>query len=150
MTSPSPVSGWEAERERLRKALAAFRDFVEEARASNNKSVKGLWIADFPTATYPDSRSVWNQINAALSESKEQTTADGWMPIETAPKDGTKVLLYSPDRCGNCPPEANGVNTAYWHKDHFWCVGRLSGGRFASVAHEPTLWQPHPTAPVQP
>lgn len=68
-----------------------------------------------------------------------------WQPIETAPK-GTKVLVYSPDRCANCPPEAGGAITA-WHDGEYWCNGRLETGEIAVLKHAPTHWMPLPQPP---
>ena len=51
-----------------------------------------------------------------------------WKPIETAPKDGTEVIVY-------CPPNQHGlghlVSICSWHEDAGWCVCEL---------REPTLW----------
>jgi len=57
----SPVSGWEAERERLRKALEQIADGLHHIRRVHRWS-EAQRIA-----------------RAVLSESKEQTTADGWI-----------------------------------------------------------------------
>jgi hypothetical protein len=59
-----------------------------------------------------------------------------WQPIETAPQDGTEVLVYaSPyeDLRGFCC-------VAKWHPDAGWCVCEL---RMA------THWMPLPPAPAQ-
>jgi len=61
-----PVSGWEAERERLRKALTEARLLVDMVACENRPDTK--WA-----------KEVRDQVDAALSESKEQTTADGWI-----------------------------------------------------------------------
>lgn len=53
---------------------------------------------------------------------------DHWKPIDTAPKDGTEVIVY-------CPPNQHGlahlVSICSWHEDAGWCVCEL---------REPTLW----------
>jgi hypothetical protein len=54
-----------------------------------------------------------------------------WMPIESAPKDGSEIIVY-------CPP-AHGLNhmasVCAWHEDAGFCVDEL---------REPTLWIPLP------
>ena len=54
-----------------------------------------------------------------------------WMPMETAPKDGTEIIVY-------CPP-AHGlphmVSFCAWHEDAGFCVDEL---------REPSLWIPAP------
>ena len=55
----------------------------------------------------------------------------GWMPIETAPKDGTEIIVY-------CQP-AHGLphmaSVCAWHDDAGFCVDEL---------REPSLWIPLP------
>lgn len=67
----------------------------------------------------------------------------GWLPIETAPKDGTEVLLFCPD------DQPQIVSCKYW-------LGYSPGWMFtddtlANIAEEgpenPTHWQPLPEPP---
>ena len=58
-----------------------------------------------------------------------------WQPIETAPKDGTEVLVYAPPYAGL----GDIICRAAWHDDAGWCVDEL---------REVTHWQPLPDAPV--
>lgn len=57
----------------------------------------------------------------------------GWLPINSAPIDGTEIIVY-------CPP-AHGlphmVGVCSWHKDARFCVCEL---------REPTLWVPLPNS----
>ena len=76
--------------------------------------------------------------------------AHGWMPIETAPKDGTMLLLFTRERCANCPEQSVGVGTAYWHPNKFWCNGRLATGEYTRMHHAPSHWQPLPQPPTPP
>ena len=74
--------------------------------------------------------------------------AAGWQPIETAPKDGTDVLLYSPDAISDAmighwvdgfgPPGDGGA----WWPDN-------DSARFPIDAW-PTHWQPLPPPPALP
>ena len=69
----------------------------------------------------------------------------GWRPIETAPKDGTQVLVFSghsEDTRGN----GSGIYIAGWSDDPL-------GGDFYEFIDspsplEPSHWQPRPAAPI--
>jgi hypothetical protein len=65
------------------------------------------------------------------------TCSAGWLPIDSAPKDGTEIIVY-------CPP-AHGLNhmasVCAWHEDAGFCVDEL---------REPSLWIPLPNNPAQP
>lgn len=58
-----------------------------------------------------------------------------WQPIETAPRDGTRVLVY---RQGYADPQS----VAYWSRD--WCEWTVPGG---SCIYGVTDWQPLPNPP---
>ncbi len=59
-------------------------------------------------------------------------TLDGWQPIETAPKDGSGVILFEPYEGVAC--------SGYWSKeDNEWFPSR--GKQFWK---QPTHWQPMP------
>ena len=80
MNTPSPVSGWEAERERLRKALEAAEYVATHADAIRRafQHLHDTDPDDDDRAYYLHELAALNAV-AALSESKEQTTADGWI-----------------------------------------------------------------------
>ena len=59
-----------------------------------------------------------------------------WQPIETAPKDGPRVLVYDPGWNGGV------INIARWWEGQYR-VGDLPG-----VETYPTHWMPLPAAPV--
>lgn len=65
-----------------------------------------------------------------------------WQPIETAPKDGSRFLSYSSERCKRCPPWASGVSVIHW--DGEWWM--LTDG---SHLHSPTHWIPLPEPPAE-
>lgn len=64
----------------------------------------------------------------------------GWQPIETAPKDGTWILLWQPD---------NGPNIACWMDRDFpwWFIDDGKHGPYAVRGADPTHWQPVPDPP---
>ena len=72
-----------------------------------------------------------NEQLKGLCPSDAAACSDGWLPIESAPKDGTEIIVY-------CPP-AHGLNhmasVCAWHEDAGFCVDEL---------REPALWVPLP------
>lgn len=81
------------------------------------------------------------EIEAA--EARGLSAGPGWRPIETAPKDGTRILVWSEFR-GNMAASMHEKTTCdltYWND--------LNGGGW--VRHTwatPTHWQPLPAAPI--
>jgi len=71
--------------------------------------------------------------------------ANGWYPIETAPKDGTKVLLY---RQGWLVIGRWNDNRHARRANPFWDAedARLKGWNWARK-NDPTHWQPLPGLP---
>jgi hypothetical protein len=74
---------------------------------------------------------------------------NGWRPIETAPKDGTTILVYG------LPQSIEGVSyhrpaayTAAWDTiDDAFC---LSGGTWVGPFIDPAYWMPVPPPPTPP
>ena len=62
-----------------------------------------------------------------------------WQPIETAPKDGTKILAYDPDRGGSC-------EILYWGS---WKGKGAWQDDEANGYYEPSHWMPLPEPPQQ-
>lgn len=81
----------------------------------------------------------------AIAEERE---ANGWQPIETAPKDGTCILALVPDSdvakvLAWCDEPKNNP-----HKDTLGVGWRMVWDSYFFRDHEqPTLWIPHPAAP---
>ena len=78
-----------------------------------------------------------------LQELAEHWLASQWQPIETAPRDGTEILLgYFLEAGGGGRP-----SVAFWHDIHKkWCgnEGLLNAEGYFS----PTHWQPLPIPPA--
>jgi hypothetical protein len=68
-----------------------------------------------------------------------------WRPIETAPKDGTVIIVYRPEHDGKYIPR---VGTDYWATFRAK-RSNFSGPSWAKSRRDtqPTLWQPLPAPP---
>ena len=79
----------------------------------------------------------------------------GWQPMETAPRDGTPVLIWKPDE----RMVGEYTMAAYWSDNHLgksgWVpvAGLHVQGYHSSVTDTPqgypTRWQPLPTPPTE-
>lgn len=65
-----------------------------------------------------------------------------WQPIDTAPKDGTDVLLFIPDFANY--PDSPRVVSALWGDCGWWQDNAAAG---CQTWGNPTHWQPLPAAP---
>ena len=76
--------------------------------------------------------------------------ASGWMPGDTAPKDGTEVLLFGGEMgdtmsFGSAP--LTYVVVGHWN-GHFWNCGNCGGHDEYYALDGPTHWQPLPAPPI--
>lgn len=77
---------------------------------------------------------------------QKDETRTGWQPIETAPRDGTNVLLWN----GYHMEVASWGYTNPWKHREDWCVGQCFGDYNSySTADEPTHWHPLPAEPTK-
>lgn len=68
-----------------------------------------------------------------------------WMPIESAPKDGTPVVLVDWEQVciiSGCPL----MGACYWHAS----LGQWVGAGGSADVDEPTHWMPLPAPPTNP
>jgi hypothetical protein len=71
----------------------------------------------------------------------------GWREIESAPKDGTRIIGWSAERCSNCAPGTVGMSILFWSKIG-WTSGTLPGKVLIGTQHQPTHWMPLPVPPI--
>lgn len=72
---------------------------------------------------------------------EQAPTLDAWQPIETAPKDGTNVLVVHDETIVS--------EAAFDIQDDNWWLAQTGPHDFdPSRAIYPTLWQPMPSAPI--
>ena len=105
-----------------------MKEWVERGRTEEEKAAALKWLEDMR--------------DAALEAARE----DGWQPIETAPKDGTRVLLWFE---WHDLPVVGDFRHGRW-----WSVHSLGG----NLAHpngmdweevvRPTYWRPLPAPPA--
>lgn len=81
-----------------------------------------------------------------LTASPAASQAQDWQPIETAPKDGTLILCFYPDRHGH-----DRYSLRYWSTGDWRSSGRKEGWcdqyrQLRSI--DPTHWMPLPPPPA--
>ena len=65
-----------------------------------------------------------------------------WQPIETAPKDGTPVVVFAPTtRAGTIRTNMRTITVAYLDRFYWWCS--VDGKH----SLKPTHWMPLPPPP---
>lgn len=97
---------------------------------------------DEPSVTFGDLREL-------LTLAKSVQVSEGWQPIETAPKDGTTVLIFVPTDAPNIA-HPTPVFAAYSYGGEWVAQGcSASDGIYLSFdADEPTNWMPLPNPPT--
>lgn len=86
-----------------------------------------------------DGFDVFTAIGTAVAELAALKAAQEWRGMESAPKDGTRIIIFGSERRGN-EVLRNGVVSQSYFCGSFWQVGGFS-------VFEPTHWQPLPTPP---
>lgn len=115
---------------RLRRTASAWRTV---------KPHQGIWIS-----LQIDGRAVCNDLEAAA----DALDAQGWQPIESAPKDGRRIMLYwaAQDLDGSFLRHEVHIG-AFNQITRMW---RIEDAMFPNVARPenwPEKWQPLPAAP---
>lgn len=133
------------------------------ARAELAKSLE--WLARGESFNVDDARRAMldaaKMLRAAplVAPAAERPVGDGWQPIETAPKDGTPILIFDPTQGG--PGDAawmvDGRSAPLLFDDRrfaigYWRVWKNGGewmwGNRNSSRVSPTHWMPLPSPPA--
>lgn len=92
-----------------------------------------------------------DEVASLLAEAREAQHKASWLPIDTAPKDGTHILLYRPS-----VGEWTKVSIGDWEDDKYakkprpyWssCYERILGILWCR-SNAPTHWMPLPIPPI--
>jgi len=124
-------SGWEAGAEAMREKAA------NHARAQFDDRPRSPDSMDFVDGYDRATRDAEQRIRALPLPPPPPSNSSGWQPIETAPRDGTWVLVYAGDTHVACFSD-------YTSKDQWW----TQGASLLSDPH-PTHWQPLPPPPSE-
>jgi len=110
-----------------------------------NKELEGAEDADCKTELYSELCRIGNAMHwlrtkiCALSSPDHadagKVEGDGWLPIESAPKDGAPVLAYQAGRYFKCWLECDRYEGGYFWQDE------------EDSEPSPTHWRPLPSAP---
>lgn len=139
-----------------------LRALVEEMRALAKRHVNLVKtgaayaageLRGAPTSTFEiyigHFREIGKEIEAVLTRVESSLASpagmEGWMPIETAPKDGTWVLLYSPDAVEPQVFQGRFIEFEGDPDPAEWYVGDLD--QPVVLDADPTHWRPLPAAP---
>jgi hypothetical protein len=100
-------------------------------------SLSGQWWNNWWPVGQPDS---------AFTHWKPEPTPARWLPIDTAPTDGTRVLV-----CGGKDYDgATGPVVAHMDWRGRWLITEAEDGRVALCRSNPTHWMPLPELPTPP
>ena len=71
---------------------------------------------------------------------------DAWQPIETAPRDGTRVLVFDPMHGQRVAQ----LMASLEDRDEQWIYARTTGREAIAFLCRPTHWRPLPPPPSDP
>jgi len=141
---------------------------IDRDRALIERAVAGLVEDRFNTEGLMEFSE--REVSALLSAARQASTqgpGEGWQPIETAPRDGTSIILFCPQGDGS-PGSTYRITEGFWlsepggtteYRDQW---GRYEGqtddpgfdgwvsmdGGFSESTMMPTHWRPLPAPPA--
>lgn len=141
--APSPRA--QALEEILREVDEVERKaFAWSGSAFLNNELEGAEDADCKTELYSELCGIGNTMHwlrTKIRALSSQPVADGWLPIETAPKDGTVILAFCRDE---------GVVSVRFEQRHSYgrfLVCGVSDSYYGDFGVSPTHWRPLPASP---
>lgn len=119
----------------LRAREAQLADAGENDPASDTWKTAAIVAASAECEFHAALVAAWPTISRVLREA-----AEGWRPIETAPKDGTRVLLFGPRTDGS----GNYQDVGGWWRNNW----RPFEDDYCAFNH-PHYWRPLPSPPSE-
>lgn len=107
--------------------VAGLEAHLDEGGAVSSKNVRDL-IAMVR----------WNA-TGLIEALRSLPVSDGWLPIETAPRDGTRIVVAA-----YCD-----YNKIWVFREDYWRQYPLSGDGFGCWPHNRSHWRPLPAPPVE-
>lgn len=105
-------------------------------------------VASYPMLEAADHiESLYAEALKMQAENERLKAAQQWQPIESAPKDGTRILLFFPNDVGVISGEWNFERFNANPKPHFTHDQEQRWGVRHMRANQPTHWKPLPPPP---
>jgi hypothetical protein len=83
-----------------------------------------------------------NKMAGTAKEMVDITKESGWQPIENAPKDGTRILMFIPYDSGST------MEVVFWSPSRgMWCQGDGGWGSDRYEPHDNFFWMALPAPP---
>lgn len=117
----------DADHAQARDVLARFRDYVIEGITAGTIMRGG-----------EHHNPIWQEVASVLHVDAGKVEGDGWLPIESAPKDGTEIWGWH--------KVAGPAQTRFY--DGEWCCVDWDEDQYIACTWEPTHWRPLPSAPA--
>ncbi len=102
-------------------------------------------LMEFAGERYPDDICGKECMAEAAAEIERLRAAQAWQPIETAPRDGTEVIMFGHGCLGAGFYEAGGN---YRRGDDGWWWEMDRGDLLTAKNADPTHWRPLPDPPA--
>ncbi len=106
-------------------------------------------VAGSGPGSEPNVYADYDKLTKLVRECRDALALDPWQPIETAPKDGSKILLYGVEQFVNMPEplwKLSNMLCGHWF-DNGWVFCHLDDNSIVFWSNIPTHWQPLPNPP---
>lgn len=133
--------------------LACLQKYYTDGAEFIKENFKGAFYPEFQQTLYSASEMVIFELHRKLGEAiSAMNPQEGWLPIESAPRDGTEILVFntSDSDCGY-RTEPNQIGIAYWQGEGEYAFSPnswMSTVCCDGVSYfKPTHFMPLPTPP---